>query len=86
VIFLIGFHLIRRAEICQDLPPDYIFITLGRGRKKPALIQWMGGVLCGRSRLALTRFEAWVLFVDHINTTLALDQLAITIAFFKAFQ
>jgi hypothetical protein len=39
-----------------------------------------------KTKLALTRFEAWVGLVDDVNTTLATDQLVVAMALHQALE
>ena len=45
-----------------------------------------GGLDNSKKGLALTRFEAWVDFIDNVNTALTLDQLAVTVTGLQCFQ
>jgi hypothetical protein len=56
------------------------------GHKKTRPNHSAGGISASNPFLPLTRLEAGVLLVDHINAALALDHLAVAVAFFKAFQ
>jgi hypothetical protein len=40
----------------------------------------------GTTQLALTRFEPWILFVDHIETAATTHHLAVSIARFQRLQ
>jgi len=71
--FLYSVHNIKKA-LCNGKDLNSLF-----SRKYP---QFLRRIMAIELRLPLARFKTWIGFINHIHTTFAANNTAITVTFF----